>query len=482
MTSLSSASLFLHTIRHLKPGQVVNRLARQVPRAVGCLDVPLRQRSGTWTEPIAYEPVPLTQQSRLRDYTIHYQDNPNRALLERWIKENPGSRGTGWEPYPLSVRIVNWIKWILCGNAPSEAMLASLASQADFLSHSIEYHLLGNHLFMNGEALVFAGAFFAQDAWLRQGVTILRKEIAEQILEDGGHFERSPMYHSLVLEGLLDLANLGAAYPEVIPCWSPVASRMLGWLKQLTHLDGQIAFFNDATLGVAPDPCLLFDYAARLGIEVKEGRLGSSGYIRLETGDTVVLFDAAPVGPEYQPGHAHADTLSFELSHRGRRILVNSGTSSYEKGHQRAWERGTAAHNTVRIDGQDSSEVWACFRVARRAYPLDVKTDGKSFAEAAHDGYKRLSNPVVHRRRLRLADRQLCVTDSIEGRGKHQVEIFFHMYPDARVEIQLAPDLQKSRELTTFHPGFNLSVPKQTVVGRYQGPGPITFKSWILLQ
>src|SRR6267378_2144734 len=78
--------------------------------------------------------------------------------------------------------------------------------------------------------------------------------------------------------------------------------------------------------------------------------LGNSGYIRLENKDTVVLFDAAPIGPDYQPGHAHADTLSLEVSHRGRRVLVNSGTSTYERGPERAKERGTAAHNTIVID------------------------------------------------------------------------------------------------------------------------------------
>ena len=81
----------------------------------------------------------------------------------------------------------------------------------------------------------------------------------------------------------------------------------------------------------------------------------------------MALLDVAPVGPDYLPGHAHADTLSFELSLFGQRVLVNSGTSQYEAGPERSRQRGTAAHNTVIVDGHDSSEVWAGFRVARRA-------------------------------------------------------------------------------------------------------------------
>ncbi|MEN9780004.1 MAG: hypothetical protein RL014_1152 [Pseudomonadota bacterium] len=94
-----------------------------------------------------------------------------------------------------------------------------------------------------------------------------------------------------------------------------------------------------------------------------------SGYVRLDNGPAVALLDVAPVGPDYLPGHAHADTLSFELSVGAQRVLVNSGTSCYGSSAERLRQRGTAAHNTVVVNGQDSSEVWGGFRVARRPLP-----------------------------------------------------------------------------------------------------------------
>ena len=478
---MSSPFLYMNTVRHLKPGQVAWRLLPRLPRAASGSDVALRERRGPWTTPIAFAPAPLRQPSRLREYTLHYQRNPSAAEVERWMAENPAARGAGWEPYPLSLRIVNWIKWILSGEPASPRLLESLAAQASYLSRHVERHLLANHIFMNGTALVFAGTFFLHDSWRRQGLAILEREISEQILSDGGHFERSPMYHSLVLEALLDLLNLGVAYPGLLPGWAPVAGRMLAWLREMTHPDGQIAFFNDAAWGVAPPPSLLFDYASRLSVPASNVRLGENGYIRLENADSVVLFDAAPLGPDYQPGHAHADTLSFELSHRGRRVLVNSGISTYENGLQRASERGTAAHNTVRVDGLDSSQVWAAFRVARRAYPCDVKTAADNIAEAAHTGYTRLRPPVVHRRRLELGPEWLRVTDFMEGTGAHLVEIFFHFHPEAQAGIRLDPKLCRSQEQTFFHPGFELSLPNQTVTGRYRGPCPAKFESCISL-
>lgn len=470
-----------HTVRHLKPVQITNRLGRrlswrrQPPRAA------VRERVGSWSEPVRFVPEPLREPSRLRDYTLHYHSAPSSEIIRRWIVENPRGRGPGWEPYPLSRRVVNWIKWLLGGGEATPEMLCSLAAQADHLSRRLEFHLLANHLFANAKALVFAGCFFEHDPWLRKGLELLEQEIPEQILADGGHFERSSMYHALVLEDVLDLVNLGRAYPGLLPDWSPVAARMLGWLGQTLHPDGQIPFFNDACFGVAPEPRLLREYAARLGVEPAPVELGESGYIRLENERTVVLFDAGPIGPDYQPGHAHADTLSFELSHRGRRVLVNSGISTYEAGPERQWQRGTAAHNTLRVDGLDQSEVWKAFRVARRARPFGVRTDHRSWVEAAHDGYHRLKDPITHRRRLELEAGRLVILDALEGCGRHEIEIFFHLAPGASAQIRLDAKLAAAVEDTHFYPGFEQAVRNRTLVGRYAGVCPVSFRSEILL-
>jgi uncharacterized heparinase superfamily protein len=405
--------------------------------------------------------------------------------MRKWIAENPVGIGNGWEPYPLSLRICNWIKWSLSGHALEPSVLESLVLQARYLARTIEYHLLGNHLFANAKALVFAGTFFdgeAADGLLASGLRILAKELPEQVLGDGGHFERSPMYHSQILEDVLDLVNLHRTFPDLLPDWSSVSARMVGWLQNMTHPDGQIAFFNDAAFGVTPAPKDLTGYAERLAIEPERLPLGDSGYIRLENDRSVVLFDAAPIGPDYQPGHSHADTLSFELSHLGQRLVVNSGTSTYETGSERQHQRRTAAHNTIQIDGIDQSEVWAGFRVARRAYPFDVRTDHQSFAEAAHDGYRRLKNPLIHRRRLELGADGLAITDMIEGTGEHEIEVFFHIHPGMGSDITLDPKLSESREETTYHPEFNLSVPNTTIVGRFKGAAPAIFKSFIHLR
>ncbi len=473
--------LYWHTVRYLRPVQVHDRIFRRLPGRVRNEQPPLRSRNGGWVEPVWQQPVPLQQPCRLQQYMPHYHERPDEELVRAWIEANPPGRGVGWEPYPLSRRIANWIKWLLSGGIATPEIRRSLASQAAWLVRRVEFHLLGNHLFVNAKALAFAGCFFECNEWLGKGAALLEREIPEQILPDGGHFERSPMYHSLILEDVLDLVNLSRVYPGLLPDWSPVAARMLGWLRRMLHPDGQIPFFNDSAFGVAPEPDFLFAYAARLGIEPVSMPPCESGYIRLENDTTVVLFDAAPVGPDYQPGHAHADTLSFEMSHRGRRVLVNSGISTYEAGPERQWQRGTPAHNTVRVDGCDQSEVWSAFRVARRARPFDVRTDHRSWAEAAHDGYHRLKERVTHRRRIELGEDRLTITDTLDGGGVHEIELFFHIYPEAYADIRLDPRLTRAEEETHFHPRFESAIPNSTVVGRYRGSCPAIFRTEIRL-
>ncbi|AGA89834.1 hypothetical protein Thimo_1018 [Thioflavicoccus mobilis 8321] len=464
------------TVRHLKPVQVYGRAWFRLARPKPDLSPApaLRVLAGCWVSPAA-RPPSMTgprafrflnvdgaqdeigwdgpEREKLWRYNQHYFDDLNaegaanrvqwhRALIEEWIGANPPGQGTGWEPYPTSLRIVNWIKWALAGNPLSAEARWSLAVQARWLIRRLEWHLLGNHLFANAKALLFAGSVFAgpeAERWLARGEAILARQMPEQILPDGGHFELSTMYHALALEDMLDLVNLartrGGTAPEL------AVSGMLRWLAAMCHPDGQIAFFNDAAFGVAPVPAALIAYAERLGFSApaEPGPLTwheDTGYARLAAGPAVLLADLARIGPEYLPGHAHADTLSFELSLYGQRVIVNGGTSVYGYGPERSRQRGTAAHSTATVAGADSSEVWGGFRVARRAYPFDLRVtedpDGALSATGAHDGYRRLPGAPVHRRDWRLTARGLSVSDSVNPAAS--AEARYLLAPGIQVE------------------------------------------------
>lgn len=469
--------LYWDTVRHLRPRQLLDRaefrLHRPRPHLRPAPGLAAHPLCSLWTAPVARPASQTGPRSfrflnmerslarhgwddpaldRLWRYHLHYCDDlstagtaertaAGAALIADWIAGNPPGAGTGWEPYPVSRRIVNWVKWALAGNTLSPEALDSLAVQARWLTRRLERHLSGNHLLANAKALVFAGCIFSggeADGWRRLGLELLAREIAVQILPDGGHYELSPMYHALVLEDLLDLVNLlRAAGRETPRDWIDRLPVMLDWLASLSHPDGEIAFFNDATTGAAPTLADLDAYAGRLGLEPPRRavrglrRLADSGYVRLQGPRAVVLLDAARVGPDHQPGHAHADTLSFELSLDGQRVLVNGGVSHYGDDAERLRQRGTAAHNTVVVNGRDSSEVWSGFRVARRARPFDLETwdsDAACGVVCAHDGYRRLRGRPVHRREWRLRPDGLAVTDRVEG-AHDTAEALFHLHP-----------------------------------------------------
>jgi uncharacterized heparinase superfamily protein len=311
---------------------------------------------------------------------------------------------------------------------------------------------LGNHYLANAKALVFAGLFFSgseAESWLAKGLHIFSQQFPEQILDDGGHFERSPMYHSIVLGDILDLYYLSGLFGSGLEGWrarfEALALKMLHWLRVLSHPDGNISFFNDAAFDIAPTLALLERYATAVGIAVPSPDLDgatflqNSGYVRLQRGDAVAILDVGDIGPYYLPGHAHADTLSFELSLGKDRLLVNSGTNCYGQGRDRDWQRSTSAHNTVVVDGENSSVIWGGFRVAQRAHPINVSvrqcSDGSLLVSAAHDGYKRLPGRVVHTRTWCLGNTGIEVSDVLEGHFNSAVARF-HLFPGHEI-VQL---------------------------------------------
>jgi uncharacterized heparinase superfamily protein len=259
------------------------------------------------------------------------------------------------------------------------------------------------------------------------------------------------MYHALTLEDMLDLVNitrcfatrLSSAQRRQVADWHTHVRGLHAWLLAMCHPDGEISFFNDSSFDIAPSVTELDGYARRVMLDLATHPLSGlthlreSGYIRLARGPAVALLDVAPLGPDYMLGHAHADTLSFELSVGTQRVLVNSGVSCYGSSAERLRQRGTAAHNTVVLNGQNSSEVWGGFRVARRAFPFGLKFKETTYSSeviCAHSGYVRLPGRPVHHRTWRLDAFGLSVIDRVEG-PYQRAEARFHFHPALKVEI-----------------------------------------------
>lgn len=384
------------------------------------------------------------------------------TLVRSWIENNP-PRGRdfarfSWSPYVIGERLRNWLSsawWFKDSLTVGFRTLfeRAVAQQAAFLAANLEYDLQGNHLLQNLCGLVVGASvldgrqarFARQDALLR-----LARIVEEQLVADGMHEERSFSYHLKALSDLLDV--LAVTEAQRIPSTdSPSASaartlkeavaRMAGMLAATLEEVGGLPLMNDSE----EVPRLVAEQAiaeaaryCRLRRPSPSERCEGSGYLVGAVGPWSVVFDVGPAGPDHQMGHAHADHLGFEAWYAGRKLISDSGNFTYNHGEKRNYYRGTSAHSTIRIDGEDSLEVWASFRVGRRPRhhrgAILTRTSDHILWTGEHDGFAHLPGRPVHRRLFEVRPRGICVHDRIEGRGEHLVESFLHFHPDTVVD------------------------------------------------
>ena len=532
----------LYTVRYLKLVQITYRIYYRLrePKLYNNVTPVARGKLVGWNSPAYMLPATVDGRNftflginaefdgdwnskffpKLWLYNLHYHDVLNaidseyrisvcKSLIDSWIDKNPPMLGNGWEPYCISLRVVNWVKWLsrLKPEERKPIWVDSLASQVSALEQQLEYHILANHLFANAKALVFAGVYFGGqqgDHWLQKGLRLLDKELQEQFLADGAHYELSPMYHAILLWDMADLICLqkNSGLPDLSNYsveWQRYFSKGLQWLQMMVHPDQDLSFFNDATLGISPTLENLITYAKHLGLNVpapttiaqlQGALLGASGYAVIDwSGNHRLIADVAKIGPDYQPGHAHADTLSCEFSLFGKRVLVNSGISQYGEDAERHRQRSTAAHNTLEINGENSSEVWAGFRVARRAKPFGVSMQVKAefiLLKASHDGYRRFNKNVIHEREWLAEIGSLTIIDTLTGSYMDAVA-YWHLHPEIELiqleycEFLLRFSQGQEAELKIsgavvevvegkWHPGFGQSVTNTTLMLKLSEP------------
>jgi len=381
---------------------------------------------------------------KLWGYNLNYMDyllqegldkKQGIDLIRLFVKQfNDNSNGK--EPYPISLRGINWIKFLSRNKIDAPDINKSLFDQYQVLFNSLEYHLLGNHLLENAFSLLFGGFFFNHIVLYNKAKQILEKELKEQILSDGGHFELSPMYHQIILDRLLDSINLIKNNQrfdnqnELLVFLETKANDMLFWLNQMTLSNGDIPHFNDSTFDIAPTTKQLFDYAERLNLKPNlKLVLSTSGYRKFKIKNYECIVDIGALGPNYIPGHAHADMLSFVLYIDNKPVIIDPGISTYEKNNQRQLERSTCSHNTAIIGGKNQSDVWGGFRVGKRA-KISVVQDKASIIEAEHNGYK----PVIHKRLFEFIQSGVLIIDVL-SKPMDKTHAFFHFHPDRKVGV-----------------------------------------------
>jgi len=446
--------------------------------------------------------------SRLWQFNLHYFDwiredleavyqNPPIAseklqkishCIEDWITANPAWSFDGWHPYTTSLRIVNWTFALRAfPQLATPNLLNSLWQQICFLDRNKEFFAGGNHLLENLRALIVGGLNFESsqaDHIVRKALALLEKQIQIQVLEDGGHYELSPMYHLLMLNLVGEcVVCLRSANDLVPPKIVSTLEQMLSFVEAIRLTSGQYPLWNDCAYGIAPTLDTTRDWirplcdkpsisappklqtrllqSAQISLSVADrptapnstSHLAASGYHVLRQGDLEVAFDGAAPCPKELPPHAHADCLSIDVYWRGQPLIIETGTSQYGSGPIRNYERSTCAHNAIALSApqagdktsrrfEDQSEIWGSFRVGRKARPFGQcwgHDHPWQWVQAAHDGYQRSPFQTTHHRWVGICDHRVVILDHLDAsRADAQSAIGF------RSHFHLAPEFEGS--------------------------------------
>ena len=504
---------YYNTIRFLKPEQLYFQLwykAKGVLRkALGSKSCYTRYKQGkrlSFAAPLIEKPLSYKENNEfeflnvtntfhdawdddskgaLWRYNLNYMDfllQPSMSVkeglewIERFIASMP-QNSVADDPYPISLRGINWIKFVsLYYESFSQEQLrvidTALYSQYCILRKKVERHLLANHYLENGFSLFYAACYFGDDSFRVVAEKILRSQLDEQILADGAHYELSPMYHCIILERLLDCYNIidREMHSNLSLFMLDKIKFMLGWLETVVMSDGNIPLLNDSAIGVAPSPQEIFSYARALGLEWSATPLGESGYRKFKGDNYDVFVDVAALGPSYNLGHSHADTFTFVMNVGGKPFIVDTGTSTYTAGERRSYERSTLAHNTVTVNGTDSSRVWGAFRCAERASVKLIDEDNNSIT-ASHNGYKSLLVSVS--RTFVNHGAEFGIIDKVSGANKNISSIAaFHLAPGVVIESVEADRVITSSGVCCFIGASSLTVEEAEIAFSYNSLCP----------
>lgn len=375
---------------------------------------------------------------------IRYFEKFKELYQNWWSCFGNKTDGDAWHPYTISLRIPNIL---ICCELFAELLekmpefkyelLSSLFEQYCFLKKNQEKNLLGNHYFENLKTLYICSVFFQEEEKRKIYEETLLKEIDVQILEDGMHYERSFMYHHIILEDLIrvERASQYTDNPRFREKIIDTIYKMIDCIYSMEHVEtDRIPLFNDAGSGVAKNAKQLLNVVRQLyQYEPHEiTSLENAGYYLLKNRDVNILFDCGEMGPSYITGHGHCDVLSFELYVGEQPVFVNGGTYQYQT-ELRSYFRSTRAHNTIQIGENEQADCWGEHRTADRFKILDVQY----IQDEMIQGSVQYFNGDIVSRKVELKEESIVIKDVLNQKNNRQdrVSTYFHVHPSCRLDF-----------------------------------------------
>ena len=414
--------------------------------------------------------------------------------IESWIEDNPPFQGINWySAMELAIRMISWV-WAAGFIWDSKSfnsefqsrLLSSIYFQASFVNrHLSKYSSANNHLIGEAAGLFVVGTIFSEfdnaKRWKDKSAKIIEQEALQQINPDGSPGEQATEYLLFVLDFYFQVVCL--AKRNNFHFSQKMLQRIrkaCEFLEQLQDSGGHIPHFGDSDDGRASYLSRVFSHKSLIllsnnllqaeskdslksndetcfwllgperEINKKSGSVPQkSRSLLFETGGTAILrtenrrvslyIDCGPLGYGSMAAHGHADALNFVLTIDGQPIFVDPGTYLYHNAAEwRNYFRGTSAHNTIRIDGQNQAVaagtfIWSKhFNCRVLSFESNHQTDK---LVAQHDGYLSLPDPVIHRRTVQYnkSKNVIRIEDLIDCKSTHLVEQYFHLAPECEV-------------------------------------------------
>ena len=447
-----------------------------------------------------------------------------KLLIDDWISNNRLGTGDGWHSYTISLRIRNWILLFrIYPEFSNQKRIDSLWQQICWLYINKEDYIGGNHWLENLISLIIGSLQFEgrkSKQIFEFALNELEKELNHQLLDDGGHYERSASYHLLILERLIELGLILENVNRLRPPWLiSVISKMINWSHSIRLSNGNFPIFNDS-----PDISNNIDLIINYGIcylnriifvdkgirniltqiytstnedNFQLAKKDRKNYLTklLDTGwiiarDNKGLELMLKVGdscPKYLPAHAHSDLLSFDLYQNGIPIIVETGTSVYGNNKDRFYERSAAAHNVFqlapysrnnKINWIEPIEVWGNFRAARKAKVLEktcgIDDDGTIWISGSNDSHLRFGARHLRTVYLNLSCENkfyFKVIDDVVCNKKMHWRQFWHLGPNQSEDLfnEMICKLKEQFELeenwffTWYSIGFGKRIRRKTL-------------------
>jgi uncharacterized heparinase superfamily protein len=366
-----------------------------------------------------------------------------RELIGTWIGEHSDWSEVVWSPDVLGTRIAAWLthaRFVSSGDGDplGPRILDSLARQARHLSRIAGTGADGVARFRALRGLIYGGAAgISSSRKIDKALQLLSRELARQVLADGGHASRSPAEQIEALGLLVDICGMLQIVKREVPAdLTSAIGRMAPMARYYRYRDGRLALFNGATEGTNTLIDAVLKNANATG--PAPAVAAESGFARITAAQTLVLMDIGAPAPPGMDARAHAGTLSFELSHGRERLIVNCGGFTSADPAWRQAQRATAAHSTLTIDDTNSSEITETGVGPRRAHVTGDResTDGNVWITAAHDGYHE-NFSITHQRRLYVSNdgNDVRGEDTLTGGHHGYFATRFHLHPSVRVSL-----------------------------------------------